>query len=102
MNNYRQEFHPRPLDEKDRRHLHELLTANTAGLADHCRRYRRRRTAAMDTLRVTTAVCLLAVIPVTAAKMIPTHRDYIVAISPSGHAVAETMALSITKMLCTQ
>ena len=102
MNNNQQKFHPRPLDNADRQHLHKLLTVNTVGLADRCRRYRRRRTAARAMLQIAAAVCRLAVIPVTAAKTLPTHRDYMVAISPSGHAVAKSMAMSIHTMLCTQ
>lgn len=82
--------------------LNSLLTVNTIGLADRCRRYRRRRTAASVTLMATAAICLLAIVPVTAAKTMPPHEEYICAISPSGHATANAAAMSINKMFCTK
>lgn len=84
----------------ERELVQALLTVNNVGLADRCRRYRRRRTAAGMTLMVTTALCLLTIVPVTAAKTIPTHEDYICAISPSGHATAFAAVTSINKMFC--
>lgn len=82
--------------------INSLLTVNNVGLADRCRRYRRRRTAAGMTLMTTAALCLLAIVPVTAAKTIPTHEDYICAISPSGHTTALAAVTSINKMFCTK
>lgn len=78
--------------------INSLLTVNNVGLADRCRRYRRRRMAAMTTV----ALCLLAIVPVTAATAIPTHDDYICAISPSGHTTAFAAVTSINKMFCTK
>lgn len=82
----------------ERELVHALLTVNNVGLADRCRRYRRRRMAAMTTV----ALCLLAIVPVTAATAIPTHDDYICAISPSGHTTAFAAVTSINKMFCTK
>lgn len=82
----------------ERELVQALLTVNNVGLADRCRRYRRRRMAAMTTA----ALCLLAIVPVTAAKTIPTHEDYICAISPSGHTTAFAAVTSINKMFCTK
>lgn len=82
--------------------LNSLLTVNNVGLAERCRRYRRRRTAASVTLMATAAICLLAIVPVTAAKTMPPHEEYICAISHSGHATANAAAMSINKMFCTK
>lgn len=82
--------------------LNSLLTVNNVGLAERCRRYRRRRTAARTTQRCTLALCLLAIVPVTAVKTLPTHHDYICAISHSGHATANAAAVSINTMFCTK
>jgi len=82
----------------ERELVQALLTVNNIGLADRCRRYRRRRMAAMTTV----ALCLLAIVPVTAATAIPTHDDYIYAISPSGHTTAFAAVTSINKMFCTK
>lgn len=84
----------------ERELVQALLTVNNVGLADRCRRYRRRRSAAGMTLMTTAALCLLAIVPVTAAKTIPTHEDYICAISPSGHTTALAAVTSINKMFC--
>ncbi|MBO4587843.1 MAG: hypothetical protein J5711_02950 [Bacteroidales bacterium] len=80
----------------ERELVQALLTVNNVGLADRCRRYRRRRMAAMTTV----ALCLLAIVPVTAASAIPTHDDYVCAISPSGHTTAFAAVTSINKMFC--
>ncbi|MCR4812762.1 MAG: hypothetical protein K5867_09260 [Bacteroidales bacterium] len=86
----------------ERELVQALLTVNNVGLADRCRHYRRRRMAAWTTLQVTAAICLLAVVPVMAAKAIPTHQDYICAISHSGHATANAAAASINTMFRTK
>lgn len=88
------------LSASERELVQALLTVNNVGLAERCRRYRRRRTAAGMTLMTTVALCLLAIVPVTAAKTIPTHEDYICAISPSGHTTALAAVTSINKILC--
>lgn len=86
----------------ERELVQALLTVNNVGLADRCRHYHRRRMAAWTTLQVTAAICLLAVVPVMAAKAIPTHQDYICAISHSGHATANAAAASINTMFRTK
>lgn len=89
-------LHSEPLTDADLRHLQALLSVNNIGLHTRCKRQRR----LTMTANVVAALCLLAIVPLTAVKTIPTHQDFICAISPSGHSVANAAAVSIKTMFC--